>query len=405
MLKKVANGADRLEDNTRAFLFKVRIPLFILCATVVALWARTYFWPFVSGDFVTFLDGWLNYIRQNQGLRSIGLQLGNYSAPYHYVLALFTYIPGLNNLQVIKITSTIADFCMAAGGALVVWKLTASKWKAAFTYAVLLFLPTVFLNSAAWGQCDALYVSVVLFAVFFWLGNKKALSLGLYGIALAIKLQAIFILPAFVVFWLCGRLRLRQFFMLFVGYILAFLPAVIASGNPLRLFEAYGMQTAVHTLAPNIPNGMAFFNALDQEQVYMVSNGLVLFALLAIGAVAFFCWQKKDYFTREAEFLLLIFLAALVPYIMPGMHERYFYMAEVLAVCYAVYRPKRFLVPICLQVAILPSYIKYLTGGAVEFNLWLVAVLGVPALFTFWDLYVELQKNRLTAVRGVENGF
>ncbi|MFV0411854.1 MAG: glycosyltransferase 87 family protein [Oscillospiraceae bacterium] len=345
MLKKVAKGADRLEDTARAFLFKVRIPLFVVCATGIAFWARTYFWPFVSEDFVTFLDGWLNYIRQNQGLRSIGLQLGNYSPPYHYLLALFTYIPGLNNMEVIKITSTIADFCMAAGGALVVWRLTAATWKAAFTYAVLLFLPTVFLNSAAWGQCDAMYVAVVLFAIFFWLGNKKALSLGLYGLALAIKLQAIFILPAFVVFWLCGRLRLRQFFMLFVGYILAFLPAVIASGNPLRLFEAYSMQTAVHTLAPNISNGMVFFSTLNQEQVYMVSNGLVLFALLAIVAVAFFCWQKKTGLQQKRNFCFLFFWRRWCPILCPACTSGTFIWRRFWPYVMRYTGPKGFLCP------------------------------------------------------------
>lgn len=393
-MRKLVQGADGLEDKLGGFLYKWRAVIFLLCVTLLAFWARTYFWPFVSMDFSLFLDDWLNQIRSMQGFHSIGVQIGNYTAPYHYLLAAFTYVPGLNNLQVIKITSTVADFFLAVSLALLVLQISKSKTKAVLAYCIALCLPTVFLNSAAWGQCDAMYAAIVLFCIYFWLRQNKVASLALYGFALAVKLQAIFVLPAFVILWLCGRLRIRHLLAGVAAYFVAFVPAMLGSGSFAPLFAAYGMQTVVHTLAPNMANGLAMLNNFGQDEVYMFNSALVIFALLLLGAVAYYCWSNRAYFTKDSEFILLFLMVCFVPYCMPGMRERYFFIAEVLAVGYALYWPRRVFVPLCLQLGTLPSYVSYLAGGGHGFGSWLIVVMGVPALTAFWDLYRHLQAEK-----------
>lgn len=394
MLNKLRSTTDSWEDKLRGLLFLFRIPLFILCVTALSLVARLAFWPFVSEDFAVHLDIWLNEIRAMHGLHSIGSQVGNYTPPYHYLLALLTYIPGLDNLAVIKATSIGADYFMACGGALLAARFTQSKWKGAAAYCILLCLPTVFLNSAAWGQCDAMYAGIVLFALYFWARNNKVAAMGVYGLALAVKLQAIFVLPAFVVFWLCGRLRIRYFLAMAGAYVAAFIPAMMASGSLEPLVRAYGMQAIVHTLAPNIYNGMALFNGFSQEQVYLYSSAFVLFALLAVGLVAFYCWQQRSWFSENSEFLLVLLMACLVPYLMPGMRERYFFLAEVLAVVYALRWPRRLAVPLLLQLGTLPTYTYYLLGASNYFGNWLLVIMAVPCLVVFWDLYRHLSVQR-----------
>lgn len=398
-LQRCLHKLDNWEDALREVLYRFRLPLFVLIVTVLAFYARTLFWPFVSGDYIEFLYGWLNDIRSLHGLHSIGTQIGNYTAPYHYLLAIFTYIPGLDNLQVIKITSTIADFFMATSLGLVAYALCKQKWKAVCAYAVVLCLPTVFLNSSAWGQCDAMYAAIVLFAIYLWLIDKKAACFFVYGLALAVKLQAIFFLPALVVFWLCGQARLRHFLGLAGGYVVAFLPAIIASGSLSCLTAAYKMQTVVHTLAPNSYTAMEFFDGFDQEDVYLYTNALVIFALIGIGIVAFYCWQKRAAFNQQAAFYLIMVMLCLVPYLMPGMRERYFYLAEVLAVVYALYNPRRIVVPLLLQLGTLPSYMHYLRAAVNPFGSWLTLALALPAIIAVWDLYKQLSANANAAAK------
>jgi Gpi18-like mannosyltransferase len=49
-----------------------------------------------------------------------------------------------------------------------------------------------------------------------------------------------------------------------------------------------------------------------------------------------------------------------VPFVLPGMHERYFYLADVLTVVLAFYRPRLWFVPLLVQTASLLSYLPFL---------------------------------------------
>lgn len=379
-------ATDHAEDSLLAILFRWRFVLFAVAVTVLAFVGRVSLWPIVSADYNECLHIWLNEIRQGQGFRSVGTQIGNYTAPYHYLMAAMTYIPGLSNLDIIKITSTVADFCMAGAAAAVCWQLTKAKWKALACYALLLCLPTVFLNSAAWGQCDAMFTCFILLFLAFYLNQKKSAALFFYGIALAVKLQAIFILPAILIFWICGRLRLRQMLMGVLSYVLLFIPAMACAGSLAPLFRAYAMQTKIHSLASNIYNGASLFIGIDAEMLGYLSGMLLCGTFIAIGAIALYCWKNKSRMTPSIEFLLVALMAVTVPFLLPAMKDRYYYVIEVLAVMYALAWPRRLLAPVLMQLASLPSYMAYLTGAQMPFGPWPVLFVGAVPLLLIWDL-------------------
>jgi Gpi18-like mannosyltransferase len=54
--------------------------------------------------------------------------------------------------------------------------------------------------------------------------------------------------------------------------------------------------------------------------------------------------------------------AILVPFLLPGMHERYFFLADVLTLVLAVYRPRLWFVAILVELSSLLSYLPYLFG-------------------------------------------
>jgi Gpi18-like mannosyltransferase len=70
------------------------------------------------------------------------------------------------------------------------------------------------------------------------------------------------------------------------------------------------------------------------------------------------------------------------------MHERYFYLADVISLIYAFYFPDYFYVVILIQISSLLSYISFLMG---MINLQYVALLplGLIAVAT-WDLLKTL---------------
>lgn len=386
-LDKVRTATDRAEDSVLAFAYRWRFALFIVAVTVLAVVGRIPFWPFASGDYNGFLHHWLNEIREAHGFHSIGIQIGNYTAPYHYLMAVMTYIPGLSNLDVIKITSIFADFCMASAAAALCWQLTKSKFKACACYALVLCLPTVFFNSAAWGQCDAMYTCFILLFLTAYLREKRTAALFLFGIAQAIKLQAIFVLPAIIIFWICGRVRFRQLLAAVLGYVVMFVPAMVGAGSLEPLYAAYAMQTKVEAIASNIFNGASLFIGIDEEFLGYLKLMLIVATFIVIGTIAMFCWKNKSRMTAQSEFILVALMAVLVPFLLPAMKDRYYYMIEVLTVVYALVWPKRLPAPLLIQFASLPCYMYYLVLAANPYGFWPVLFVAAVIVMLLQDLF------------------
>lgn len=388
-LRRAAHTLDAAEDKLMARLFSLRIWLFVAAVTVLAIWMRTGLYPLISMDFAECLDPWMNEIRAGGGFHSLDTQIGNYTSPYHYLMAAMAYIPGLDNLAAIKLPSIAADFCMAAVAAVIVYQLTRKAWKSALCYTVLLCLPTVFLNSAAWAQCDAMYTTLILLFFCLHLANKNAAALLVYGLALSVKLQAIFVLPAVIIFWLCGRIRLRHLLCGAAGYVLAFVPAMLASGNLSPLYRAYAMQTVVNSLSSSLYNGASLFLGITDETLPAIATALTTGCLLALGVLALYCWQHKEAFTTHSALVLLALCSLVVPFLLPAMHDRYYFVAEVLVVIYAFLRPARFWLPAALQFCALPVYCRFLFHAEINHSQWYVLFPAAVIFALLWDLRVS----------------
>ena len=67
------------------------------------------------------------------------------------------------------------------------------------------------LNSAVWGQCDSIYVSLALLALYWGMSGKPALGMAAMACSFAFKLQAVFIMPVFVLLLIAKRVKLWHF--------------------------------------------------------------------------------------------------------------------------------------------------------------------------------------------------
>ena len=77
-----------------------------------------------------------------------------------------------------------------------------------FSFFAALLAPTVFVDSALWGQTDSIYTSMLVASIYFAIRRRPILSLFFFSVALSFKLQAIFRFPLFIVLLLKRRTHL-----------------------------------------------------------------------------------------------------------------------------------------------------------------------------------------------------
>ena len=87
--------------------------------------------------------------------------------------------------------------------------------------------------------------------------------------------------------------------------------------------------------------------------------------------------------------IALVFALAL-PFLLPEMHERYFYLADVLSIIYAFYFPRYFFVAILVQVCSLLSYAPYFLNTQIVGLSYVAFAELVLSIIVFVDLVLAL---------------
>ena len=230
----------------------IMIMVMIFLATIIV---RVYCFPLLSGDYVNFLEPWVEEIREKGGFAALKEPLGNYNIPYIIILILISYLK-CEPLIPIKIVSIIFDFICAFATYKIVNKITNNKNTAMAFSVLVLWLPTVIMNGALWGQCDSIYGAFVLLAIYYLMENKNIKAFVMLGLAFAFKLQAVFILPLFVLLLFRNKDIKWYYFFIPVGIVLlAGMPAIIAGQSISSVLGIYGGQVETYNaLTANFPN-------------------------------------------------------------------------------------------------------------------------------------------------------
>ena len=142
------------------------------------------------------------------GFAAVGADISNYNPPYLYLMAAATYLP-LSEDRCHQ--ADLDGLRCAAGGVRGTDRpaaLPAARSLPLVCFAVVLFAPTVVVNSSAWGQCDSIYAAFCLGSLYFLLRNKPWWACVFFGVALSFKLQAIFFLPVLIIVLVVNRQRL-----------------------------------------------------------------------------------------------------------------------------------------------------------------------------------------------------
>lgn len=348
------------------FLTKAKLPrnVLYLCLGVLVLALAVRF-PMLSHetyDYRDFLSPWVQFFRDNGGFFALRQPLGDYNVPYLYFLAAFSYFPPALDLYLIKVLSLAFDLLLAFTGARLARRVFSKDYAYPLVFSLLLLLPTVTLNGAYWGQCDSLYASLTLLALTDALEEHPARGVVWLGLAFSFKLQTIFLIPLWCVLWYTKRLKFRHLCLFPVSYFAAILPALLLGRPLLSILGVYFKQAGQYhdRLTLNAPSVFALIpHGAEVNADLLAKLGIGAAFLLVLGLLAWLFFCRRRLSDRHILTAALV-LAIGVPFFLPYMHDRYFFLAETLSVVWAVGAYHRTPVPVCVQIAGFGGYHAYL---------------------------------------------
>jgi len=352
--------------------------LYIVAAAaliLVSIGVRLLVFPVATSDYIYFVSKWFVALEEHRGLTAFLEPFANYAPLYLYGIKFLTWLP-IYSLWSVKAFSVACDIAIAY----VIVRILKTQREYSLLQqwligALVFIVPTLLINSSLWGQSDAFYALPVLISFYYILKENPRFAVLAFGVAISIKVQAIFFLPMLVA-----------------------LPALIAGATFAQTLFIYMRQAGEYT-ALNIssPSLFAFWDGVqlsaDAQQI--------LFWLGIFLAGAFVLLIAYLASRKHAEYFTLALMCVLaLPYVLPRMHERYFYLADVFAVLFALAFPKRWFVAAGVVTASLLSYVPYLSGqmallSSYSVDLRIPSVLLVAVLLYIGVRVVSLHRNSL----------
>lgn len=369
----------------------------VVALVVFGIVCRIAFLDVVSPDGHYFLLPWFEQLRHvglaalDKGMADVnGEVTGAYSPPYYYLLWLATLLPGfVKPLWLIKFISFAFDLVGAAFAYRIV-QLTEPK-RAPFAAALVIAAPTAVLNDGWFGQCDMIWVSLLLGSFYFTLTSRPYTAMALFAVAFAFKAQAIFLSPYLFMLFLRRDIRIRHVAIVPFVYLLMMLPA-IAAGEPLGdIFLAYVHQgSAYHMLSKHAAN--PYYLLGDHFYDVGVIVGMILTAGTCF-AMALAPVIRRVPLNPPIPHLFVTVFLAIVPFILPKMHDRYFFAADMASIVLALVLPRLWAIPVALQISSASAYVPMmswtLTGRFVTSTMPMAVLLNCALVAYLFYLFVQ----------------
>ncbi|MCV6825794.1 MULTISPECIES: glycosyltransferase 87 family protein [Halocynthiibacter] len=378
----------------------------VLSFSLIVSYALLY--PVTQPDHYKYLVPWLRAITGSDGHDVFATEFSNYTGGYISFLWLVSLAkPLLSELAVIKITAVIGSVLAAFG---VTQCLAAAGWagRARLNAGLaFLLLPTTMLNGIGWGQADAFFTAFILYSMAAVLRQRPLLAGLMFAIAVSFKLQAMFFAPFLLGYLLKspGRMLISAG-ILFPVYLLVNAIYLAAGRDLLEVLTIYAGQAQTFTrLSMNAGNFWLMLDMLGPNELLSTQHRSFvlagLTAALAAGVAIVFKVLKAP-FTLHAMIYYASLSAILMPFLLPKMHERFFFPAEALLFVAALMYPRFLPVAVLTQLSGIAMYSVYHDTLGVRAILgwpW-VAIAGIVLMAA--AIYLLLRWGR---VGGEENEF
>ncbi|MBW4645081.1 MAG: hypothetical protein KME23_19180 [Goleter apudmare HA4340-LM2] len=367
---------ESLENKYHRLLRSLQHPVtkYLVTGIIFAVLIRWICVPNKSVDYKYFLDPWYDFIASHGGFSALKHSFADYTPPYLYwILIATTLLSGLPKILGIKLFAMAVDFLCA----FLVYKIVRIKYpegsKPILAFLAIILSPTVIYNSALWGQCDVIYTTGIVACIYFLSIRKQIPALISFGVGLSFKLQAMFLSPLLLFFFVKRKIKWYYLPIVPLVYVLAILPAWIA-GRPMSdlLLVYFNQANKYKELAKNAPNLYQWIPNNFYNIVVPIGLMATVFAILFL---AYIVYKSKLKITQDRLIYLSTLSVFFMPYILPKMHERYFYPADILSIIFAFYFPRYAWVAVVIQMA---SFFSYL--GTPVF----IQIFSIPLGFTLW---------------------
>ncbi len=367
--KKFDEVSNQIYDTFFAF---VRKHVFIIALIILLITSFLIRWCFIdyhSGDMDHYLVPWMDHIKGNGGFLALkswpnfSNSRCDYPLAYVNLLALMSYFP-LSSIAAVKFISFFFDYALAFGVFLIVKEITHKKSVAYFSLFIMFFMPTDILNSALWGQCEALWACCIIYAIYFILKNKNFLAMFILGLSVATKIHTVFFFPTLVWLFLVKKVKLREMLLIPLAIFITIIPGLIVGVNINDALGIYATQMGQYKNANYGSANMYAFLQYDKLYDFFNAGAALYFGLSILGMVLLFLfyYKKGVPFTAKNFIHVAAVYAILSPYVMPHMHERYFFFADVMMILYTIITRRRKFLPITMQLASIFCYANFLFG-------------------------------------------
>ncbi len=391
------------------FLKKTQIDrvdlLYLAAMTLIGLAIRMILRVVTTVDWEMYWDPWISDLKE-MGFSYLATDRYDYAPSFVYILWIISKLP-VNPMTCYKAIHITMDFVAAAVMGKIVMQITGSKGKSFCTYGLMLLVPTIWANSALWAQCDIIFMTFILLCFYELFRERPCAAMFFYGLAFAFKLQTLFIFPFLVILWVNKKLKIQHFLWIPCLYFLSIIPAWIA-GRPLvdliNIYMAQGAQD-VWSLSIKWAN---IYQIIGNKYFLLEYADAGTWLILGILMCVMFAMAQKRYrITNEFILQTALFFAILCPYFLPHMHERYGCLADILAVLYAMLRPRRFYLPLVQILISFTCYMAYLSHlgdkePSIYYGVWAFAELGLLIIvgLDMWR-YMKDTGNQIIAEEGI----
>lgn len=373
MLEKIKSYYTLFGNKFQYFIHRYFYIITAVLITAISLAARFSVVMHPTRDVVAFVFRWMQNIKE-VGFANFYTVESDYSPLFLFVVGIFAYLPtgdlvtvsGLtyftNWMFYLKSFYFLVEIAIAIGIAFIIKNITGNKRYAWLGYVIYLCLPVQFFNSAIWGNADVLYFVCFVYVIYSILKGKDWLAFFLTGVCFGIKLQVVFILPFLLYLLISGKLKLYTIVFLPIGLFCTFLPAYLCGASFTEPFAFFARQVNGYSkLTLGCANIWHLINIKDSA-MQTFTSGATLFGLSIIGLFTAIIFERKIQLTKENILCVGVFLMAIVPMFLPHMHERYFYLLDVLIVVYCLVTKKHYYLILLMQLSSGIAYHNYLAG-------------------------------------------
>jgi Gpi18-like mannosyltransferase len=377
-------------------LKKDGIKITSLLLIAISIMVRICVLPIPNGDMTNFNLLWYQVLVDNGIAETLATSFTNYSPPYTYLLAVATLskdiIPPLIAIKLIAIFFDIL-------GMYIVYRIIKIKYPNGsiplLAAAVYFSTPTVIINSSLWGQADSIYTCFLLLCLYFILTERSAFSMAAFGLAFSVKAQALFLAPFLLVLILRNKISWKTIAIPPFIYILSILPVVfLGRGFMEALFVYLNQAGSYKVLSANAPNFYIIFPKESYDMVMPV--GLMIAAIAILYWVYWSSYRAKSELTKGNILLLATISTAMAPFLLPKMHDRYFYPADIFSILLAFFIPELWFLPLLYQVISTAATSVFLFNGSDAFLLGaaLLNAVAIAYLLKFQREHALAAQNR-----------